>query len=101
MKMIQQIWDHLQVPYYEIPIDKLEQPQNSRDYTTLDIIHPTSKFYLFLQRFYDIHNQQLVSDMMKLQHEGHPSQQELVNQATYDTKLFDHHWGPSSIQWTA
>ena len=97
MKWMQQIWDHLQVPYYEIPSDVLEQKQNSRDYIKSDILDPTSKLYHFLQRFYHPHNQQLHTVLRKMQHDPNES---VAHQATYDSELFEHHWGASSIQWT-
>jgi hypothetical protein len=109
LKMIQQIWDHIQVPHYEIPIDILEERKNSRDYITTDIIDPTSKVYSFLQRFYDLHNQQLHTMLMmqlpqptpQRRPNDAPNESKEPKQASYDTELLEHHWGPSSIQWTA
>ena len=98
MKMIQQIWNHIEVPFYEIPREILDERQNSREYTKSDIIDTASKLYHFLQRFYELHNEQLHSLLLKMHHQQQA--EESSNQSTDAAELFDHHWGSSSIPWT-
>jgi Aspartyl/Asparaginyl beta-hydroxylase len=91
MRMMNQIWDHLQVPQYEVSDEILHQPQNARDYDSSDIIVTSSKLYTFLQRFYQPHNDRL-QDMMEHTFAPH--------QRNYSTELWNQHWDKSSsIQW--
>jgi hypothetical protein len=77
---IQEVWNHIDVPYYELPVEALMQAHNAREYVS----SMTPSMRDFLYRFYEPHNQRLHEVVQALP------------QSHLKKDLWDHHWGPSS-----
>jgi Aspartyl/Asparaginyl beta-hydroxylase len=80
---LNEVWKHIEVPYYELPIEAVRQPQNAREYS----VDLSPQLLDFLYRFYEPHNRRLHEMMRTLPYNP--------ENASEDT-LWEHHWGPSS-----
>ena len=76
---LREVWKHIEVPFYELPVEAVRQPQNARDYS-LDL---SGLLHDFLRRFYEPHNQRLHAMIRALSH---------LNKED----VWERHWGPSS-----
>jgi Aspartyl/Asparaginyl beta-hydroxylase len=77
-----EVWKHIEVPYYELPIEAVRQPQNAREYS----VDGSPQLLDFLSRFYEPHNRRLHEMIRNMPH----------HQENEEVDLWERHWGPTS-----